>query len=80
MNVGMFVTGVLVLVGIYSIQTLSLNVKFGELGLIDLGLVGYFAVGAYTYALVTAPPPGLPTRTSSGSAGRSGQVSSSRPS
>lgn len=58
MNVGMFVTGVLVLVGIYSIQTLSLNVKFGELGLIDLGLVGYFAVGAYTYALVTAPPPG----------------------
>ena len=58
MNVGMFVSGVVILVAIYAIQSLSLNVKFGTLGLIDLGLVGYFAVGAYAFALVTAPPPG----------------------
>jgi branched-chain amino acid transport system permease protein len=58
MNVGMFASGILILVAIYAIQALSLNVKFGTLGLIDLGLVGYFAVGAYAYTLVTAPPPG----------------------
>jgi branched-chain amino acid transport system permease protein len=57
-NLGMFVTGILILVGIYAIQSLSLGVKFGTLGLIDLGLVGYFAVGAYAFTLVTAPPPG----------------------
>ena len=58
MNLGMFVTGVLILVGIYAIHALSLNVKLGTVGLIDLGLVGFFAVGAYTFVLVTAPPPG----------------------
>jgi branched-chain amino acid transport system permease protein len=58
MNLGMFIAGVIIVIAIYAIQALALNVKFGSLGLLDLGLVGYFAVGAYAFVLVTAPPPG----------------------
>ena len=54
----LFAVGILILIGIYALLTMSLNLKFGVTGLIDLGLVGYFAVGAYTYALFTASPPG----------------------
>lgn len=57
MNIGMFVAGIVVVVIIYAIQALSLNLKFGYTGLIDLGVVGYFAIGAYAFTLVTAPPP-----------------------
>lgn len=53
----LFVVGILVLIGIYALLTMSLNLKFGVTGLIDLGVVAYFAVGAYTYVLLTAPPP-----------------------
>jgi branched-chain amino acid transport system permease protein len=52
-----FASTVITLVAIYAILTLSLNLKFGILGLVDLGIVGYFAVGAYTYVLITAPHP-----------------------
>lgn len=52
-----FAVGILVLIGIYALLTMSLNLKFGITGLIDLGIVGYFAVGAYTFVLLTAPPP-----------------------
>lgn len=52
-----FASIIITLVAIYSIMTLSLNLKFGLLGLVDLGIVAYFAVGAYTYVLLTAPPP-----------------------
>ncbi len=55
---GVFVSGVVIYCAIYAMQALSLNLKFGTVGLIDLGVVGYFAVGAYAYTLVTAPPPG----------------------
>lgn len=58
MNIGVFLSGVVIVVAIYAIQALALNLKFGETGLIDLGLVGYFAIGAYAYALITVPPPG----------------------
>ncbi len=57
MNLGVFISGVVVVIGIYAILALSLNLKFGITGLIDLGIVGYFAVGAYTFVLVTAPHP-----------------------
>ena len=55
---GVFVSGVVIYCAIYAMQALSLNLKFGTVGMIDLGVVGYFAVGAYAYTLVTAPPPG----------------------
>ena len=39
--------------GLYALMSLGLNVIWGMTGLINLGLVGFFAVGAYTSALLT---------------------------
>lgn len=41
---------------IYAIFTLGLNVQWGYTGLFNIGLAGFFAVGAYTSALLTASP------------------------
>jgi branched-chain amino acid transport system permease protein len=38
--------------GIYALMALGMNVVWGMAGLINLGLVGFFAVGAYTSALL----------------------------
>lgn len=39
----------------YVLLALGLNVVVGFAGLLDLGYVGFFAVGAYTVALLTSP-------------------------
>jgi branched-chain amino acid transport system permease protein len=39
--------------GIYALMALGMNVVWGMAGLINLGLVGFFAVGAYVSALLT---------------------------
>ncbi|MGL4820221.1 MAG: branched-chain amino acid ABC transporter permease [Bacilli bacterium] len=39
------------LVGIYVAMALGLNIVVGMAGLLDLGFVAFFAVGAYTYAI-----------------------------
>jgi ABC-type branched-subunit amino acid transport system permease subunit len=44
-------------VGIYVILGVGLNVVVGLAGLLDLGYVAFFAIGAYTVALLTAPTP-----------------------
>jgi branched-chain amino acid transport system permease protein len=44
-------------VGIYVILGLGLNIVVGLAGLLDLGYVAFFAIGAYTIALLTAPQP-----------------------
>lgn len=44
-------------VGIYVILGLGLNIVVGMAGLLDLGYVAFFAVGAYTMAILTAPQP-----------------------
>ena len=38
---------------LYAIMALGMNVIWGMAGLINLGLVGFFAVGAYTSGLLT---------------------------
>ena len=43
----------LITMGIYGILTLSLNLHYGFSGLVNFGHVGFFAVGAYTSALLT---------------------------
>lgn len=43
---------VAVLVGIYMILALGLNVVVGFAGLLNLGFVAFYAIGAYTYALL----------------------------
>lgn len=42
--------------GIYAILCLALNVQWGYGGLFNAGIAGFFAVGAYTSALLTAAP------------------------
>ncbi len=44
-------------VGIYVLLGLGLNIVVGLAGLLDLGYVAFFSVGAYTVALLTAPKP-----------------------
>jgi hypothetical protein len=44
-------------VGIYVLLGLGLNIVVGLAGLLDLGYVAFFAIGAYTVALLTAPLP-----------------------
>lgn len=53
----MFLAGIASLAAIYAILTLALNVGAGYAGLWDLGIAGYFALGAYTYTLLTMAPP-----------------------
>lgn len=42
---------------LYSVLTLSLNLQYARGGMINFGIVAYFAVGAYAYAIVTQVPP-----------------------
>lgn len=43
---------VLVTVGIYALLAMGLNVSVGFTGLLNLGYAAFFAIGAYTYALL----------------------------
>mgnify|MGYP001210453528 CR=1 FL=1 len=43
------------LVGIYVAMALGLNIVVGLAGLLDLGFVAFFAVGAYTYGIFATP-------------------------
>ncbi|MGO4256233.1 branched-chain amino acid ABC transporter permease [Marmoricola sp. RAF53] len=46
--------GVMFNVAIYCLVALGLNIVVGYAGLLDLGYVGFYAVGAYTVAMLTA--------------------------
>jgi len=46
-----------VVAGIYAVFTLGLNVHWGFTGLFNIGIAGFFAIGAYTSALLTTAPP-----------------------
>lgn len=48
-----YITAMLVFAGIYALMALGLNVIWGLTGMVNLGLVGFFAVGAYASALLT---------------------------
>ncbi len=50
---------VLDLVLLYAMLALGLNIVVGYAGLLDLGFVAFFAVGAYLYALCASPHFGL---------------------
>ena len=40
---------------LYVMLALGLNIVVGEAGLLDLGYVAFFAVGAYLYGLLASP-------------------------
>ena len=48
-----YLIAMLVFAGLYGLMALGLNVVWGMAGMINLGLVGFFAVGAYISALLT---------------------------
>lgn len=54
---GLFISQVLVLVGLYTLMGLGLNLEVGFAGLLDLGFVAFFAIGAYTVGLLTTTGP-----------------------
>lgn len=51
---GVFVGSVLVQVGLYTLMGFGLNIVVGFAGLLDLGYVAFFAIGAYTTAMLTS--------------------------
>lgn len=62
--VGRFLSDVLVTIGLYIVMGLGLNIAVGMAGLLDLGYLTNFAVGAYvTGVLVSTGPLGLAART-----------------
>lgn len=56
---GTYVSEVLDQVGLYVLMGLGLNVVVGFAGLLDLGYVGFFAIGAYVMGMLTSPELGL---------------------
>ena len=52
-----YLVGFFIMVGIYGIFSLGLNLQWGFTGLFNAGIAGFFALGAYTSALLTTPAP-----------------------
>ena len=51
-----YVVFLAVFVGIYGIVAIGLNIQWGFSGLFNAGIAGFFAIGAYTTAILTSPP------------------------
>ncbi len=51
-----YLAGFLTLVIIYSVFAIGLNVHWGYTGIFNFGVAGFFAVGAYTSAILTKQP------------------------
>ncbi|HXX80362.1 MAG TPA: hypothetical protein VEI46_02355, partial [Thermodesulfovibrionales bacterium] len=49
-----YILDISILTGIYAILAIGLNVVVGFSGLLNLGYVAFYAIGAYTYALLYA--------------------------
>jgi branched-chain amino acid transport system permease protein len=52
---GLFFSDVLLTVGLYVLMGLGLNIVVGFAGLLDLGYVAFYAIGAYTLGVLTSP-------------------------
>ena len=52
-----YLAGFVIMAGIYAVFALGLNVHWGFTGLFNIGIAGFFALGAYTTALLTTQPP-----------------------
>ena len=52
---GVSFDGVMAQFAMIALVAIGLNVVVGQAGLLDLGYVGFYAVGAYTVALLTSP-------------------------
>lgn len=52
-----FLSSFAIMASIYAIFSMGLNVHWGYTGLLNYGIAGFFAVGAYASALITTPMP-----------------------
>ena len=52
---GLYISDVLDTVGLYLLMGLGLNIVVGFAGLLDLGYVAFYAIGAYTVGILTSP-------------------------
>jgi branched-chain amino acid transport system permease protein len=57
--IGQFLSETVGTVGLYLLMGLGLNIVVGYAGLLDLGYVAFFAVGAYATAMLTSPASSL---------------------
>jgi branched-chain amino acid transport system permease protein len=57
LGMGPFVAQAIAIIALYILMGLGLNITLGLAGLLDLGFVAFFAVGAYTVALLTSSGP-----------------------
>ena len=55
LNVVSYLVFFLIIASFYSLTCLGLNIQWGFTGLFNVGIAGFFAVGAYASALVTGP-------------------------
>ena len=56
---GLFLSEVFTIVGLYVLLGLGLNIVVGFAGMLDLGYVAFFAVGSYVVAILTSPELGF---------------------
>ena len=52
-----YLVSLAIMAGIYAVFCLGLNIQWGYTGLFNIGIAGFFCIGAYTSALVTTPKP-----------------------
>ncbi len=52
-GIGLYVISLITFGGIYAVMALGLNVQWGFTGMFNAGIAGFFAVGAYTSAILT---------------------------
>lgn len=55
-GLGIYLVSLVTMSGIYAVMALGLNIQWGMGGLFNAGIVGFFAVGAYTAAIFSSPP------------------------
>jgi len=52
-----YLVSLAIMAGIYAVFCLGLNIQWGYTGLFNIGIAGFFCVGAYSSAMITTPMP-----------------------
>jgi branched-chain amino acid transport system permease protein len=52
-----YLVSLAIMAGIYAVFALGLNIQWGYTGLFNIGIAGFFCIGAYTSAMITTPMP-----------------------
>jgi branched-chain amino acid transport system permease protein len=52
-----YLVSLAIMAGIFAVFALGLNIQWGYTGLFNIGIAGFFCIGAYTSAMITTPMP-----------------------